>query len=187
MGGINKALLEVGGRSIAGRVAETLTGLFAEVLVITNSPEDFQFLGLPMHGDRIPGHGSLGGLYTGLSFCSGDYVFLVACDMPFLRQDVISYMVDRIDGYDVIVPRIRGWLQPLHALYNRSCLPLIEKGLGCDDLRIVNFFDQAHLLEIPEESLAPFDPLFRFIINVNTPEEFARAHDLARELDGKGP
>jgi molybdenum cofactor guanylyltransferase len=187
MGRINKALLEVGGRSIVAQVAETLKGLFTEVLLITNSPEDFRFLGLPMFGDRIPDHGSLGGLYTGLSVCSGDYGFLVACDMPFLRQDVISYMLDKIDGQDVIVPRIRGWLQPLHALYSRSCLPLIEEGLGEENLKIINFFNKALLLEISEESLAQFDPLFRFIINVNTPEDLARAQGIAHELDrGKG-
>jgi molybdopterin-guanine dinucleotide biosynthesis protein A len=183
MGGVTKGLMEVGGRPIAERVAATLKGLFDEVLLITNSPEEYRFLGLPMFGDRIPGYGSLGGLYTGLSVCSGEYGFLVPCDMPFLRQDVISYMLDQIDGQDVIVPRIRGWLEPLHALYSRRCIPFIEDGLGKGDLKIINFFDRAHLLEIPEEDFSRFDPEFRFIMNVNTPEDLSRARGLVQELN----
>lgn len=185
MGGINKALLEVGGRRIVQWVADSLTELFREVIVITNSPEDFRFLGLPMFQDRVPGCGSLGGLYTGLSYCSGDYGFLVACDMPFLRQDVISYMVGMIAAQDVVIPRVRGHLEPLHALYSRRCLPFIEGLLAHADLKILNLFDEVEVVELAEAELAGFDPQFRFIINLNNPEDLAKAREIVREMDPK--
>jgi molybdopterin-guanine dinucleotide biosynthesis protein A len=179
MHGINKALLEVGGRRIVERVAETLRALFDEVIVITNSPADFEFLGLPMFRDRIPGCGSLGGLYTGLSCCSGDYGFLVACDMPFVRQDVISYMLSLISDQDVVIPRIAGHFEPLHAIYSRRCVPFIEDLLTHADLKIIDLFDKISLLEVSEETLARFDPQLRFIKNLNTPEDLAKAREIA--------
>jgi len=183
MGRINKALLEVGGRRIVERVVDTLALLFREVIIVTNTPEDYRFLGLPMFRDRVPGCGALGGLYTGLASCSGDYGFLVACDMPFLRKDVISSMVDMIAGQDVIIPRVRGKLEPLHAMYSRRCLPFIEGLMAQADLKILDLFDHVHVAEVPEEMLARLDPQFSFTINLNTPEDLANAREIVRELE----
>ena len=181
MGGGNKALLPIGGRSIIERVSDVLREIFEHNILITNSPEDFGFLGLPMFGDLVLGHGSLGGLYTGLKTCGRDYGFLVACDMPFLNKDVISYMVDRTDDNDVIVPRISAGVEPLHGIYSRKCLPLIEELFAEEDLKTRDIFRKAKILEIREEELKLFDPGLFFLLNVNTPDDLRRARELAEE------
>jgi molybdopterin-guanine dinucleotide biosynthesis protein A len=179
MGGVNKALLKVGGTTIIERSASALCQAFEEVLVITNSPDDFRFLGLPMLRDVVPRRGSLGGLYTGLGACKGDYGFLVACDMPFLSADVIRHIANLVQGCDVVVPRISGMLEPLHAAYSRGCLPHIEELLQHKELKILNLYDKVKVREVPEEDLLPLDPELRFIVNVNTPEDLQRARDYA--------
>jgi molybdenum cofactor guanylyltransferase len=184
MGGVNKALLEVGGRRIVERVATALCNVFPEVLLITNSPDDFQFLGLPMFKDLVPGRGSLGGLYTGLSACKTDYGFLAACDMPFLSVDVIRHMLNLVDGFDVVVPRISGMLEPLHAVYSRECLSYIEELFQQEDLKILNFYDKAKVREVSEKELRHFDPELRFIMNLNTPEDLQRARDYTARREG---
>ncbi len=181
MGGGNKALLPIGGRLIIERVSDVLREIFDHNVIITNSPEDFEFLGLPMFADIVSGRGSLGGLYTGLKVCERDYGFLVACDMPFLNKDVISYMIDRTNDNDVIVPKITAGLEPLHGIYSRNCLPLIEGLFAEEDLKIRDIFHKAKVLEISEEELKPFDPGLLFLLNVNTPDDLRRAHELARE------
>jgi len=177
MGGANKALLRIGGRRIVERAASTLCNVFQEVLLITNSPEDFQFLGLPMLRDLIPGRGSLGGLYTGLRACKAAYGFLAGCDMPFLSADVIRYMLDMVKGFDVVLPRVSGGLEPLHAVYSRECLPHIEEALQHKDLKILNFLNKVRVREVSEKDLSTFDPELRFIMNVNTPQDLQRAQD----------
>jgi molybdopterin-guanine dinucleotide biosynthesis protein A len=179
MGGVNKALLEIGGSRIIERTASALCHAFQEVLVITNSPDDFQFLGLPMFRDVVPGRGSLGGLYTGLRACKGDYGFLAACDMPFLSVAVIRHIANSVDGFDVVVPRISGMLEPLHAAYSRACLPYIEALLQHESLKILNLYDKVKVREVPEEDLLALDPELRFIVNVNTPEDLQRAREYA--------
>jgi molybdenum cofactor guanylyltransferase len=179
MGGINKALEKVAGLTIVERIAHTLTSLFSQVILISNTPETYRFVGLPIFKDILPGNGSLGGLYTGLRHCSGEQAFLVACDMPFLNEDVIKLMKDRAAGHDVIVPRIHGMMEPLHAIYSKKCLPHIEDLLNKDDLSIVNVYSRVDVLEIDEPDLIPLDPELRFIMNVNTPEDLKEARRLA--------
>jgi molybdopterin-guanine dinucleotide biosynthesis protein A len=183
MGGITKALLEVGGRRIIDRAASTLRSLFTDIVLITNSPEEFEFLGIPMFKDKIPGGGSLGGLYTGLSVCNGDYGFLVGCDMPFLLPAPIRHMVNLIDDHDVVIPRVQGHFEPLHAIYSRRCIPVIEELLVQGNLKIIDFLDKVAVLEIPEKDLRYFDPSLRFIINLNTPEDLEKARETVLEFD----
>lgn len=180
MGGTNKALLDLGGKPVIERVAAVLKSVFPEVLLITNTPEVFRFLRLPAYGDLIPGHGSLGGLYTGLRVCSCDHAFLAACDMPFIQERVVRYMAGLVDGYDVVAPKIHGLWEPLHAIYSRTCLPHIERLMNANDLKIINFFDQVSILEVTETDLARFDPECRFVLNVNTPEDLQRARGMLR-------
>jgi molybdopterin-guanine dinucleotide biosynthesis protein A len=181
MGGVNKALLTLGGRPIIERVLSVLTPIFPEVILITNTPHDFHYLGLPMFKDLIPGSGSLGGLYTGLSLCAGSHGFLVACDMPFLKEPIVRRLIGLVGDHDVVIPRIRDRLEPLHAVYSKRCLPHIEELIRSGNLTILNFFHQVNVLEVGQTYLASLDPEYRFVINLNTPEDFERAKSLDKQ------
>jgi molybdenum cofactor guanylyltransferase len=185
MGGLNKALLKVGRVTIVERVVHALSGIFPEVMVITNTPDDFAFLGLPMFRDLRRGFGSLGGLYTGLTVSTMDHGFLVACDMPFLSAKAIEHMLALIEDNDVVIPRLSGGLEPLHAVYSRRCVPHIGALLDAGDLKIINVFPHVKVREVPEEDLIRLDPRLLFAMNVNTPEALSNAQALARELDGE--
>ncbi|MDQ7781886.1 MAG: molybdenum cofactor guanylyltransferase [Desulfomonilaceae bacterium] len=180
MGGINKALLQVGGRPIVERAAIVLREILPEVLLITNSPQEYEFLGLPMFRDLIPGRGALGGLYTGLNKCSSDRALLVGCDMPFLNKAVVSYMIKlaQTEYHDILIPRVKSKLQPMHAIYSRRCLVPIEDHMNCRDLRILDFFHLVDVQEIPETDLYPYDPDCRFVMNINTPRDLERAREM---------
>src|SRR5260370_34023417 len=94
MGGEPKALLEVGGRRIIERVADVLRQVTDEQLLVTNTPDRYAWMGLPMVPDVFPDAGSLGGIYSGLK-AAGEAAFTVACDMPFLSAAVARYGIDR--------------------------------------------------------------------------------------------
>ena len=130
MGGRPKALLELGGRRIIERVLDAVRPVVDDVLIVTNTPDLYGFLGVPMVPDAYPEHGSLGGIFTGLAAASGDAVFTVACDMPFLHRDVARLVVDRAGQGDVVIPRVGEQLETLHAVYGKGCLPAIEARLG---------------------------------------------------------
>ena len=182
MGGQPKALLDVGGRRIIERVLDAVTPSVGEVLLVTNTPDLYAFLGLPMVADVYPDHGSLGGIYSGLKAATGDAAFTVACDMPFLHPDVVRLVVSRAATADVVIPRVGDRLETMHAVYAKSCLPHIEALLAARRLKIVGFFERVRVAEIAEAEVARHrDPALVFM-NVNTPEELARARELARRL-----
>jgi molybdenum cofactor guanylyltransferase len=181
MGGNPKALIELGGRSIVERVVAALTPAVDDVLVVTNTPELYAFLGLPMVADVYPDHGSLGGIYSGLR-AAGEIAFTVACDLPFLHPEVVRLVVERAGEGDVVIPRVGEQLETMHAAYSQTCLPPIEARLRAGRLKIVGFFDDVRVVEIGAAEVARFrDPAIAFM-NVNTPDELERARALVAEL-----
>jgi molybdopterin-guanine dinucleotide biosynthesis protein A len=182
MGGQPKALLELGGRRLVERVLDAIAPVVDDVLVVTNTPELYGFLRLPMIPDAWPEHGSLGGIFTGLAAAPGDAAFTVACDMPFLHPEVARLVVARAGEGDVIVPRAGDQLQTLHAVYGKACLPHIEARLRAGRLKIVGFFEDVRVVEVPEAEVARLRAPEVVFMNVNTPAELERARALAAEL-----
>jgi molybdopterin-guanine dinucleotide biosynthesis protein A len=184
MGGRPKALMELGGRRIIDRVVEVLRGVTRDVLLVTNTPELYATLGLPMVPDVFPDHGSLGGIYSGLKAAPGDAAFTVACDMPFLMPEVARLVIDRAGLADVVVPKIAEQFETLHACYAKACLAPMESRLREGRLKIVGFFDEVRVLTIAEAEVARFRAPELVFMNVNTPEELARARELMPTLEG---
>jgi len=102
--------------------------------------------------------------------------------MPFLHPDVVRLVVARAGEGDVVIPRVGGQWETLHAAYAKSCLPHIEARLVAGRLKIVEFFEGVRVVEIAEAAVGRYrDPALVFM-NVNTPEELERAQVLAAHL-----
>jgi len=175
MGGAPKALVELGGRRLIERVVGVVREVVDDVLIVTNTPDLYRFLDVPMVPDVFVDHGSLGGIYSGLAAASGDAAFTVACDMPFLHPAVARLVVERAGEADVVIPRAADQLQTMHAVYGKACLPPMDARLRAGRLKITGFFDDVRVLEVPEAEVARHaDPALVFM-NLNTPEELERA------------
>lgn len=176
--GQNKALLPLGGVRLIERVVGVLQQVFSSLLLVTNSPEVFADLGLPMVQDVYPGKGSLGGIYSAIYHAPTPYCFVVACDMPFLHTGVIRFLLEHLGAYDVVMPVVRGEMQPLHAIYSKACLAPIARRLEANRLKIVEFLPEVRVCTVPEHALRALDPELRTFQNLNTPEEYAAAQRL---------
>jgi molybdopterin-guanine dinucleotide biosynthesis protein A len=183
MGGRPKALLELGGRRIIDRVVHVLRQVTDDVLIVTNTPELYASLGLPMVPDVFPDGGSLGGIYSGLRAAPGEAAFTVACDMPFLMAEVARLVTERAEEADVVVPRIDGQWETLHACYAKACLPPMEARLRAGQLKIVGFYDEVRVLDIPAREIARYRAPEVVFMNVNTPGELEAARALLPALE----
>ena len=183
--GRDKAFVELGGKTLIERVIARGAALGqAETILITNQPAAYEGFGLPMHRDILSGKGSLGGIYTALARAQCPDVLVLACDMPFISADLLRYMVSLIDETaDIIVPRVDGYPQAMHAIYKKTCLEPIRKQLEAQRLKIIRFYDQMRVRYLDEADYAPFDPEARSFTNLNTPAELAEAERL---LSGTG-
>jgi molybdenum cofactor guanylyltransferase len=186
--GEDKALMPFLGQPLIVRIIQRLSNLGEEVLVVTNRIPDYQFLNLPLVSDYFPGRGALGGLYTALKAASHSQVVVAACDMPFISPELLSYQIEILlnEGRDAVIPKTEFGVEPFHSVYNRQiCLPLIEAALDAGAWRVNSWFKDAqiHFLS-PEETLS-LDPLQIAFKNVNSPEDFQEAQDLAKQLSAE--
>ena len=174
MGGIDKAFLRVGGETILARTLGVLRRCFTHVVVVSNAPEKYAGYAVDVTADELVGLGPLGGLHAALGRIPVDYAFVTACDMPYLREEPIRYLVSRLHNQDAIVPHWDGDIEPLHALYAARLRPRIVEatGRGARALRdVLPELDVEYVPQATMEQVAGAEESFR---NVNTPEEAAR-------------
>ena len=169
--GENKAFIKIEGTPIIQRIQTLFERLFDEIIIVTHEKELFSNLHAKIYSDIIPHRGVLGGLYTGLFFSSFTFSFCVACDMPFLNESVIKYLMKNIENSDIVVPKTRDGLHPLHAIYSKNCIDPIKKMIDQGKYRVVDFYPMVKVKIIDENEFVSLDPNRESFINVNTPEE----------------
>jgi len=178
--GKNKALLKIGGQTVIERIANELRKAVSELILVTKTPEDYQFLGLPMIEDQWKGMGPLAGIHAGLEASKTEKNLVVACDMPFVSSEIGGYLLQFLDHYQGAVPMISGQLHPLFAAYRKDALPEISKALEKQELKIRLFFDRIQLKYVTEEDLKKLGlPLENHFFNMNDPKEFSLAVKMA--------
>ncbi|MFQ5580114.1 MAG: molybdenum cofactor guanylyltransferase [Nitrospiria bacterium] len=183
--GQEKALIELGGKTLLKGVADCLLGLFSEVLIVTDVPERFPHFPYRCLVDDRSGLGPIGGLHTALRATQQETVFLTACDMPFLHSGVIRSMVSALGRYDLLMPRLSNKLHPLHALYTKKCLPAIEAQISGRDLALHRLPKLVNGGIYLERTFRQIDPALLSVVNINTPEDLAEARSTLER--GEGP
>lgn len=184
--GQDKALMPFLGEPLVRRVLRRLRPLADELLITTNNPQDYPPLGVRLVPDVIPDRGALGGLLTALSAARFPLVAVVACDLPFVSPAVLAAARDRLltdPSLDAVIPRTDRGLEPLCAVYRReSCLPPIRAAIAADRWRAIAWHDEARIGTLEGADLQPLDPQGLAFFNVNTPDEFRRAEELAQKM-----
>ena len=170
--GSNKALLPYQGGRFIEAIHRQLLELFPQVLLVTNNPEQYEFLPCRKVADRYPGMGALAGLHAGLHQAATPHIFAVACDMPYLNSNLIRRLAALRHEADVVIPQGENGLEPLHALYGKGCLPFMEQALEADRRRIVSFFPQVVVHHFGHAGVAALDPEFNSFRNINTPDDY---------------
>lgn len=181
--GSNKALLPYRGGRFIEAIHRLLYGIFPEVILVTNNPEQYDFLPCRKVPDLFEGAGVLAGIHSGLYHSSNPAIFAVACDMPYLTDALIRHMACRADVGGVLIPESPKGLEPLHAVYGKGCLAAIESTLLSGQRRIVSFFDRANVSKMNVEQVAYFDPSFDSFKNINTPRDYYELRDGERATE----
>lgn len=184
--GENKALKPFLGKTLIQRVVTRLAPIADEILVTTNQPADFAFLGLPLFPDLKPGRGPLGGLYTALVSAQNPVVAVVACDMPFVNAELLEAAASLLvtEEADVVIAKTPEGFEPLHAAYRReACIQAIEAAIAQDQWRMVSWFPAVNVRVLTLDEVDRYDPARLAFWNVNTPEDFTEAEQRARSSE----
>ena len=168
--GQDKATLVVAGATLFDRTLTMLRSLFPRVLIAGDRP-DLAQADLPCVADIYPGS-ALGGIHSGLSAATTEWAFVSPCDLAFPDAELARFILQHRNGYDVVVLRTPGGLEPVFALYHKRCLPAMEGMLTRGDYRIYDLYDQVRVCYLDMETLP--DGWQRALLNLNTPEDLQR-------------
>ncbi len=173
MGGAIKPLLVVDGATILDRQLAVLAPRFAEIIISASDESALARPGVRVVADELPGLGPLAGLAAGMAAARHPLIFAVGGDMPWLAPAPIDLLFDRIGDADACAPFVVAGAEPLHALYRRTCLPVIELRLAEGRLRTSGVLEDPalHVVRIHEPELRALDPTLRFLAGINRPAD----------------
>ncbi len=174
-GGKSKTDILINGKTIFDRIIETAREIFDDLIIVTKTPEIFRRSdNYRIVEDIFPNAGPLGGLHTGIKASSGEAVFVVGCDMPFLNKRLISTQIDIFcnNKCEAVVPLFNNYPEPLHSVYSVSTLPVIEKILNENlDYSMRTFIS---MIKVNYYELKSNSPEAISFININSPSEFEK-------------
>jgi molybdopterin-guanine dinucleotide biosynthesis protein A len=154
------------------RVLSRLSSFKSDIILVVNAGQSYnQFARYPklrFAVDIFPGHGPLGGIFTGLAASTTVYNLVVACDMPFLNLGLFDYMINLAPGYDVVVPRLNIVTEHLHAIYSKNCLVTMGELIKNDELKVFKLFSELKVKYVGAEEINRFDPRHLSFFNVDT-------------------
>lgn len=184
--GSPKALMPLGGTTLIRTVIALLHPLFRRVVVVARDNQALASLGIEVLTDARPERGPLVGLARGLAASDAPWCFVVGCDMPFLRPQVIHRMAAHLGGCDILAPQVEGWLQPLHAFYGQGCLPYAEELLDSGVTSLRALFPLCKVRGIAAADFLDIDPELLSLKDVNTMEDYQAAQRLVQRLQQRG-
>jgi molybdopterin-guanine dinucleotide biosynthesis protein A len=185
--GTNKALLDLNGRKVIEGIGETLANITDEMIVVTNTFEEFEFLQLPMVADNWKGGmGPLAGIEAGLAASKTEHNLIVACDMPFISVELGRFLLSCLHESQAAVPQIEETRHPLFAAYRREVLGEVRKSLEKRELGIWRFLRNVAVKTVTKDELTslglPNEE--RYFFNMNNHEHYQKAIQFINDKGG---
>ena len=168
-----KSFIKVRDRLIIDIQLDLLKGFFSDVIISTNTPEEFFKFNTKLVGDIYISSGPLSGILSGMLNTGADSMFVLACDMPFVRKEVVELILSNKQRAKIVVCKFNNKLQPLLGIYNKGLIEDIEAFIRAGNIRIIDFIEQTtDVYIIEEDKIKEIDPKGCSFVNINTPEEY---------------
>ena len=172
--GKTKANIQISGVRIIARTIKVLHELFDDIIIVTNTPDDFKgYKHFTIIPDEIKNVGPLGGIHAALKVAKNDSVFVFASDMPCISTEVVKKHIEFYNKRkcDAAIPRIKDFKEPLHAIYNKNIFEKLDKFLvGTNKYSIDNFMKD---LNVRYHNLEDTEEFRKAFININTPQDLS--------------
>jgi molybdopterin-guanine dinucleotide biosynthesis protein A len=172
--GSNKALALWHGKFLIQHIRDTLASVFSDCLLITNSPEQYEFLNMPMIKDRYQNMGPLAGIHAALHHTGKPWIFVMGCDMPAVTPDVITFLCDFAkEEVEAVIPWHEKGPEPLCGLYRKTALAEIELQLKNKKAQIQELLRKVYVRKVKEEELLAVTGGPSIFYNVNSAQDLA--------------
>ena len=163
--GLDKSFVEISGKPIIEIILDEIEDIFEEIIIVTNNPNSYTkyMKRCKIVTDEIKNIGPLGGFYTAMVNTEKDSIFYLACDMPFIKKEIIIRQIDFFyqNNCDVLQPLIGNLFEPMHSIYKRDLSEKLLKFLEtAKTYSILTFLRKINVssfeLEDIKENIIPF-------------------------------
>lgn len=168
--GTDKGLMNFDGKPMIQYAIDLLKSIFSEVLISSNNHEYQQF-NLNVIHDIYKNCGPIGGLHSALYNISAGYVFIISCDMPFMKTEIIKQLFIEHENFDIIIPKIGDKIEPLCAVYSKRILPHIEDCIKNKRFKMYDFIKTSHTKYVAFTDKQPF-------FNINSLEDLSKPYSI---------
>lgn len=179
--GVDKAFLKINGITLIERIYSVLSNIFNKTIIISNKPEDYNFLKTDVFNDIIQNAGPIAGIHSGLINSHTDRNFVISCDMPLITDDIIKYIIEYDSEKQIKVCKADKHIQPLAGVYNKSVIFEIEKIINESNNLITHNstegkknYNLKTLIKNCDSEIIEIEEVFggNFFLNLNTPEDY---------------
>jgi molybdopterin-guanine dinucleotide biosynthesis protein A len=182
LNGRDKAMIAIHGKPILDHIVAVYSDIFSEIILVTNTPQAYLNWNMLTVTDLLTVRSSLTGIHAGLFYASRPYVFVSACDAPFIKPELVQLLISQArPGTDAVIPETANGLEPLCAVYSKSCMKTIESHIQQEKLKIQRVFQESRINRISEARVRKADPDLVSFVNINTPEDLMAVKSLEKE------
>ncbi len=174
-----KAFIEINVQKIIERNLKIMKQFFTQIFIVTNKPEAYSHLGVPLLGDVYNIRSPITGIFTSLLNSSNHWVFISGCDMPFINKEIIRHMDSQKNNFDAVIPKSPSspfpkgrhdpiFIEPLFAFYSKRLLGPMEKVILTNKRSVKEFLKNKKVKYISSKEIKKIDPEATSFININT-------------------
>jgi molybdopterin-guanine dinucleotide biosynthesis protein A len=177
--GRDKATIQVHDRTLIERTYEVAKKVFTDIMVVSSVHDMLPGIETRIVKDVLPVPGSLTGVVSALLYAETPYVFVLGCDMPFLTEGSIRYLISEVHGEGIVIPRTEVGFEPMHAIYHRSCISAMLVAIERGRMKIGDLLPFFCVRTVPSNPLF-FNHGVSVFMNINTREDLRRAEKAFR-------
>ncbi len=166
-----KAFIKINGKTIIDKNLKIMQSLFNEVFIATNQPEKYLYTGIPLFGDIFNVRSPMTGVLTTLLNTANQWMFVTACDMPFISENLIRYAAGKRGNDEAVVPVLKNKMEPLFAFYSKKLIIDMEKSINAGKTGLKDFLKDKRVKYLYTEEIRSIDKDAKSFINLNTPED----------------
>ena len=191
MGGGDKCLRELAGRSLLSRIVDRARGQVSTLVINANGdPNRFTNFELPIVADTVEGFtGPLAGVLAGLEWTlvhapACKFVASFGCDAPFVPKDLVARLARTLSeqGADMACAASAGRNHPVFGLWPGVLASDLRRALVDEKVRKVDVWTARYRLACVELAVTTVDPFF----NVNRPDDLTAAEAILASSSASG-
>jgi molybdopterin-guanine dinucleotide biosynthesis protein A len=176
--GFDKLYLKISNQSVIQLIDKSIGGLFDKKFIVVKNGH-IEFEGFEVIKDKVNIDAPVAGVLTSLMVTRTNKNFIIACDMPFVKKELVEYMLS-FDGYDAVVPYYNGYFEPLFCVYTKTFLEKVLDFINKDIFSLSAILQNSNVKKIELDEILRFDSFLESFRNINTQSDLEEANERFR-------